>query len=84
MAANVPVIKYDVVEKIGEISVNSRGWPREINLISWNGYPAKYDIRDWSPDHDRMAKGLTFTAEELGNLREILNKLDLPTEELPE
>ena len=55
-----------------------------MNLVSWNGYDPKYDIRDWSPDHTRMTKGLTFTAEELGELRRILEKLDLPTEDLPD
>lgn len=80
----MPEIRYDIEKEIAVISQNGRGWNRELNLISWNGFPAKYDIRDWSPDHERMAKGLTFTAEELGELRRILNTLDLPTEELPE
>ena len=31
-----------------------------------------------------MAKGLTFTAEELGELRRLLENLDLPTEDLPD
>lgn len=77
-----PEIKYEIQKQIAVISQNGRGWNREINLISWNGYPAKYDIRDWSPDHERMAKGLTFTAEELGKLNTILNDMDLPTEEI--
>ncbi|MBQ6580270.1 MAG: hypothetical protein IIX33_05540, partial [Oscillospiraceae bacterium] len=50
----------------------------------WNDRPAKFDIREWAPDHSRMAKGLTFTAEELGELRRILENLDLPTEDLPD
>ncbi|MBQ9543401.1 PC4/YdbC family ssDNA-binding protein, partial [Ruminococcus sp.] len=33
----------------------------------------KYDIRDWSPDHTRMAKGVTLTDEELEALKAILN-----------
>lgn len=79
-----PEISYKIEKEIAVISQNGRGWNREINLISWNGFPAKYDIRDWSPDHERMAKGLTFTAEELGELRRVLDSLDLPTEELPD
>jgi hypothetical protein len=31
-----------------------------------------------------MAKGLTFTAEELGELRKMLEGLELPVEELPD
>ena len=37
----------------------------------------KYDIRDWSPDGSRMAKGISLTAEELKSLRDILNDLEL-------
>ena len=44
---------------------------------SWNGNPPKYDIRDWSPDGSRMAKGISLTAEELKSLRDILNDLEL-------
>ena len=29
----------------------------------------KYDLRDWSPDHEKMGKGLTLTREELIALR---------------
>lgn len=30
-------IKYDIVEEIGVLSENAKGWRKEINLISWNG-----------------------------------------------
>jgi len=74
---NMPEIKYDIVKKIGVLSETEKGWKKEINLISWNDKPAKYDIRDWSPDGERMGKGLTFTAEELAKLKEILNETDI-------
>ena len=80
----MPEITYNITKELGVVSVNPRGWNRELNLVSWNGYDPKYDIRDWSPDHTRMTKGLTFTAEELGELRRLLEKLDHPTEDLPD
>ena len=46
-------------------------------MVSWNGNPPKYDIRDWSPDGSRMAKGITLTKEELAALKDILNELEL-------
>lgn len=46
----------------------------EINRISWNGAAPKYDIRDWTPDHEKMGKGVTLTAEEIQKLKEILLK----------
>ena len=66
--------KYDIVEHIGVLSENAKGWTKEINLISWNGAAPKYDIRDWAPEHEKMGKGVTLTAEEIQKLKEILSK----------
>lgn len=70
-------IKYEITEKLGVLSESARGWTKEINLVSWNNYDAKYDIREWDPEHVKMGKGVTFTADEIKELRDILNKLDL-------
>lgn len=43
--------------------------------MSWNGREPKYDIREWSPEHDKMGKGLTFSKDELEELKGILKKL---------
>ncbi|MBQ7740806.1 MAG: hypothetical protein IJT65_06210 [Eubacterium sp.] len=71
----MPEIKYEITEHLGVISETARGWSREVNLISWNGREPKVDIRDWSPEHDKMSKGLTFTKEELQELSKIIEKL---------
>lgn len=70
-------IKYEIIETIGSISENSKGWSKELNLISWNDREAKYDLRDWAPEHQKMAKGITLSREELAKLKEILNEMDL-------
>ena len=70
-------LTYDIKKTIGAISENSRGWSKELNLISWNDREPKYDIRDWAPDHEKMGKGLTFTKDELKKLRDLLNDMDL-------
>ncbi len=57
-------IKYEIVEEIAVISENSKGWRKELNLVSWNDGEPKYDIRDWSPDHEKMGKGIILTEEE--------------------
>jgi len=72
----MPEFKYEIVEELGVFSENNKGWTREVNLISWNGGNPKYDIRDWAPDHEKMGKGITLTAEELADLKEILAKVD--------
>ena len=62
------------------LSENAKGWRKELNLISWNGGAAKYDIRDWAPDHEKMGKGTTLTEEEMENLKEILGLIETVTE----
>ena len=42
-----------------------------------SGNPPKYDIRDWSPDGSRMAKGISLTEEELKTLKGILDDMEL-------
>lgn len=70
-------LKYDIVEEIGLVSESGRGWSKELNRISWNGREAKYDLRDWAPEHEKMGKGITLSQEELIALKELLNKMDL-------
>ena len=70
-------IKFEIKETIGVIAESSKGWKKELNLISWNGKEAKYDLREWSPGHEKMGKGVTLSKEELKCLKEILNNIDL-------
>ncbi|AGK98534.1 YdbC family protein [Clostridium pasteurianum] len=70
-------IKYEIKENIGALSESPKGWKKELNLISWNGKEAKYDIRDWSPENEKMGKGITLTVEELKKLRDMLNEMNL-------
>ena len=44
-------------------------------MSSFNGAPAKYDIRTWSPDHTKMGKGITLSNEEFQVLVRRLQKL---------
>ena len=65
-------INYEIRKEIGVISESSRGWTKELNLVSWNGAAPKYDIRDWAPDHAKMGKGITLTEDEARKLKEML------------
>ena len=67
-------LNYEIVETIGVISESSKGWKKELNLVSWNNREPKYDLRDWAPDHEKMGKGITLSKEEVENLRDLLNK----------
>jgi hypothetical protein len=70
-------IKYEIVKRIGVLSKTTSGWEKQLNLISWNDREPKYDIREWSPDGQKMGKGVTLSKEEMLALRELLNKMDL-------
>ena len=70
-------ITYEIVMQLGILSQSRSGWLKEVNLISWNNYPPKYDIRDWSADHSQMGKGVTLSRDELLALRDLLNQWEL-------
>lgn len=70
-------LKFEITKHIGVLSESSKGWKKEINLISWNDREPKYDIREWSPDHDKMGKGITLSEEEVVVLKDLLGGLEL-------
>ncbi|MBE6857086.1 MAG: YdbC family protein [Ruminococcus sp.] len=70
-------LKFEITEHIGVISENAKGWTKELNLVSWNEREPKYDIREWSPDHSRVGKGVTLTIDELASIKDLLAELDL-------
>ena len=67
---------FEIEEKLLVLSENDKGWTKELNRVSFNGAPAKYDIRAWSPDHTKMGKGITLSNEEFQVLVDSLQKLN--------
>lgn len=58
---------YTIVSHLATLS--QRGaWALELNLISWGGRPATFDLRKWNEDHTKMSKGITLTKQELDAL----------------
>ena len=57
-------IKYEITKHIGVLSKSTKGWTKELNLVSWNDREPKYDIREWSPEHEKMGKGVTLSDDE--------------------
>lgn len=70
-------IKFEINRPIGVLSEGSKGWQKEINVISWNERKPKLDIREWGPEHDRMGKGITLNLEEAKQLLELLQSENL-------
>ncbi|ADC90527.1 YdbC family protein [Mageeibacillus indolicus] len=74
---------FEIKKHIETLSGGQGKWAREVNVVSWNGAKPKLDIRDWSPDHSKMGKGVSLTSEEVALLKEILSEYDpYSTEEL--
>lgn len=62
---------YNIVSHIATIS--QRGaWALELNLISWAGRPATFDLRKWNEDHTKMSKGISLTRDEVKALGKFL------------
>lgn len=70
-------LSYEVLEHLAVLSTSPKGWRKELNLVSWNGRPPKFDIREWSPDHSKMSKGITLSNEEMGALKKKLLEVDV-------
>lgn len=69
-------IQYEIVQELGVLSENAKGWRKELNLIRWNNGNPKYDIRDWSPEREKMGKGTTLTKEEILRLKDLLADIE--------
>ena len=68
---------YEIVKNLGVVAEGKGGWNLELNLVSWGGRPAKYDLRSWAPDHQKMGKGSTLSSDELKALKNLLNNIDI-------
>jgi hypothetical protein len=68
---------FEIIDRLGILSEAKTGWTVELNTVSWGGRPPKYDIRSWSPDHQKMGKGVTLTTEELAALKKLLDGMSL-------
>ena len=59
---NDDIVTFLITDHIADLQEKNNGWMKELNLVRWNGNKTpKFDIRDWSRDHLRMSRGLTFT-----------------------
>ena len=67
---------YEIIKECGVLSENTKGWQTELNIVKWGENDPKFDIRAWSPNHTKMGKGISLTANELSVLRDLLNEMD--------
>lgn len=60
--------KMELIRHVGVLETNRTGWTKELNIIDW-GSGAVYDIRSWSPGHEKCGKGVTLSAKGLEELK---------------
>lgn len=69
-------IRFEIQKHYGVLLTRDRSrWTKELNLVSWDDKPAKFDIREWDEGHERMSRGITFTETEAKILYEILKSV---------
>ena len=69
---------YNIEKQFGTVS-NAGALPVELNMVSFNGAPAKFDLRKWRIKEDgerSMQKGICLSREELLDLKNFLNKME--------
>ena len=62
---------YKIIRNITTISQRGN-WALELNLVSWDGRPATFDLRKWNEDHTKMSKGISLTRDEVKALGKFL------------
>jgi hypothetical protein len=67
--------KYEIVKQLAVLQEKD-GYTKEINLIKYGDLPVCLDIRKWNRNDNTMQKGITITAEEFAQFKEVINSLE--------
>ena len=74
------MVSYYITQRLSVLSSQGDGETLELNKVSFNGEPAKWDIRRWGMrDYDgrrRMRKGIALSYHEIKALKQALEKLE--------
>lgn len=73
------MINYTIEKNLATFSKSDNGYSLELNLISFNGNPAKYDLRRWLRVNGqaKMLKGIALSKDEMSNLFKFLEETDI-------
>lgn len=70
-------LKYEIKKNLGVIGESTKGWKKEVNIVSWNDRKPKLDIRDWDDKHEKMGKGVTLSKEEVIEFKKVIEDMDI-------
>ena len=70
------MFEYEVKEHVVTLSETDTQ-SKELNVVSWNGRPGRYDLRIWRQTQEgrKPSKGITLSDEELRSLAAALGKI---------
>ena len=72
--------EYKLIDKLATISTHNN-ITKELNIIAFGSGAPVYDLRKWDRSKDRMLnrmlKGISFTKDELVELKQILENIDV-------
>ena len=74
---NMTDLKFEIKKTLGIIGEGTKGWKKEVNVVSWNDRKPKLDIRDWDETHEKMGKGVTLSKVEVEEFRKLLEDIDI-------
>lgn len=61
---------FEIEERIAVLSEGAAGYSTELNRVSYNGYPAKLDLRKWH--EGQPLKGVSLSDDEARRLYDAL------------
>lgn len=70
-------LKFEIKKNLGIIGEGTKGWKKEVNVVSWNDRKPKLDIRDWDETHEKMGKGITLSKAEVEEFMKLLETVDI-------
>ena len=65
---------FKIQKEIGIVSEKPSGWTLELNLVSFNGKGAMYDLREWNDDHTALRRGIRLSESDLRSLMKVIKK----------
>ena len=71
-----------IIAPIGVLSSGEGNWQKELNVVSVDGGPFQYDLREWSLDHTESGNGLSLNNDETLVLQALLKECFKEGEEI--
>lgn len=67
-------MEYRIIRNLAVLGKN-RMWIKELNIVRWYDKHDRFDIREWTPDHQYFNKGITLSDQEMSILKEAINEM---------